>query len=88
MNDLLRSYSLVGLGSAPGGIERFACGTLATRLGAGPFPSGTLAINVLGSLVIGIVAVWTAPHGRFLGLVLVQQFVVLGLCGSYRIFSA
>lgn len=88
MTELLRSYLLVALGSALGGVARFACGTLALRLGAGAFPSGTLAINIVGSAVIGAFAVLTGPEGRLASSPGLQQFVMVGLCGGYTTFSA
>jgi fluoride exporter len=44
----------VGIVSGLGAVLRFALHTAVQRRIAGVFPSGTLAVNVLGSLVLGV----------------------------------
>ena len=43
----------IALGSAVGGVLRHAGTEGIIRLGGGAFPWGPLAVNVIGSLVIG-----------------------------------
>ena len=51
---------------------------------AGPdFPWGTLLINVLGSLVIGLAATGLRVDDTEL-----RAFVMIGLCGGFTTFSA
>jgi CrcB protein len=47
-----------------------------------------LAINVLGSFVIGFFATLTGPDGRLLASGDVRQFVIVGICGGYTTFSS
>jgi len=47
----LRTLAWVGLGSAVGGMARYAIGAWLSR---GLFPTGTLAVNVLGSFLLGL----------------------------------
>jgi CrcB protein len=47
----LRTLAWVGLGSAVGGRARYAIGAWLSR---GLFPTGTLAVNVLGSFLLGL----------------------------------
>jgi CrcB protein len=66
-------------------MARFAVGSWAlTRAGEG-FPWGTLAVNWLGCLAIGVAAALFAawPHGPSLRL-----FVVTGVLGGFTTFSA
>jgi fluoride exporter len=82
------AYFWIAVGSAIGGVARFACTLLiAERVGAG-FPWGTLTVNVLGSFVIGFFDTLTGPNGRFLAGTTARQFVMIGLLGGYTTFSA
>lgn len=80
-------YVSIAIGSAVGGVARFWCSNIAARLMGETFPWGTLAINVIGSFVIGFFATLTAPDGRmFIGST-ARQFVMVGICGGYTTFS-
>ena len=82
------TYAWIGLGSALGGMARYALSGLAAAwLGAG-FPWGTLMINVAGSFVIGLFATLTGPQGRVLASEDARRFVMVGLCGGFPTFSA
>ncbi|MEX0696665.1 MAG: fluoride efflux transporter CrcB [Dongiaceae bacterium] len=81
-------YVWVAIGSALGGVGRYWCSGLVARHFGETFPWGTIAVNVLGSFVIGFFATLTAPDGRvFIGAV-PRQFVMAGVLGGYTTFSA
>jgi CrcB protein len=82
------TYFWIALGSALGGVARYACSNLAVAWLGPSFPWGTLAINVLGSFVIGFFATLTGPDGRLLVAGDARQFVMVGLCGGYTTFSS
>jgi CrcB protein len=82
------TYFWIALGSALGGMARYACSNLAVAWLGPSFPWGTLAINVLGSFVIGFFATLTGPDGRLLVPGDARQFVMVGLCGGYTTFSS
>ena len=82
------TYLWIAIGSALGGIGRYACSGLVARLFGETFPLGTLLINVLGSFVIGFFATLTGPNGRYLVPGDVRQFVMVGICGGYTTFSS
>lgn len=46
-------YVYIAVGGAAGAGLRCAVSVAAIRVGSGPFPWGTLLVNLLGSLVIG-----------------------------------
>jgi CrcB protein len=70
----------VGLVGGVGALARFALDALVSeRLGSG-FPWGTLAVNVSGAFLLGVVA-GTALHGDALVL------AGTGALGSYTTFS-
>jgi CrcB protein len=82
------SYLWVAIGSALGGVGRFAAsGLIAESIGE-VFPWGTLVVNVTGSFIIGFFATLTGPDGRFLVGTTARQFVMIGICGGYTTFSS
>jgi CrcB protein len=86
--NLLFTYLAIGVGSALGGIARYGCGILATAIWSTSFPWGTIAINIVGSLIIGGFATLTGPDGRIFIGTLGRQFVMVGICGGYTTFSS
>ena len=82
------TYLWIALGSALGGMARYACSSLVANTVGQTFPWGTLLINVLGSFVIGFFATLTGPDGRVLVPGDTRQFVMVGLCGGYTTFSS
>ena len=84
----LQFYLWVGLGGALGTLARYGLsGLVAVQFGE-TFPWGTLAVNVLGSFVIGFAAVLTAPDGRLFVGPTARQFVMTGICGGFTTFSS
>lgn len=70
-------------GSALGGLARHLLGGWLDRRAGGGFPFGTLAVNVSGAFVIGLVA-----SARWEGdPVLVRQFLMYGVLGGYTTVS-
>lgn len=81
-------YLWIALGSAIGGVTRFALsGFIAQHLGE-VFPWGTLIINISGSFVIGFFSTLTAPDGRFLVGPTGRHFFMTGVLGGYTTFSS
>ena len=82
------TYLWIGLGSALGGMARYGLSSaMADRFGEG-MPWGTIAVNILGSFIIGFVAALTASGGRVSASPDARQFVMAGLCGGFTTFSA
>ena len=75
----------IAIGSAIGGLSRYWLGGLIQRAHGGPFPLGTLVINVTGSLLIGFLLRYsldsTAVSAEMRG------FLTIGFCGGYTTFS-
>lgn len=82
------SLALIAVGSALGGMARYWCSGVVARRTGEVFPWGTMAVNVLGSFVIGLFAALTAPGGALAGDGTVVAFVMVGLCGGYTTFSS
>jgi fluoride exporter len=77
----LSSSVWVALGSALGGVARYWFTTVTNQMVGADFPWSTIAINVLGSLVIGMVAARSPSDA-------VRLFVMVGICGGFTTFSA
>jgi CrcB protein len=76
---------LIAVGGAAGSVLRYLIGGAVQHLSPRGFPIGTLSVNVLGCLLIGILArhflnVQTAASMRV--------FLIVGFCGGFTTFSA
>ncbi len=81
-------FLLVGLGGALGSMARYGVGIAATRWMPGAaMPWGTLAVNVVGGLLMGLLTGWLAMRG---GLEQdgVRVFAAVGVLGGFTTFSA
>ena len=74
-------------GALGSGARLWMSGAVAARFGE-TFPLGTLAVNALGCLLIGIFTALTAVDGPFLVSPLVRQFVSIGVLGGFTTFSS
>ena len=84
----MQIYLWIALGSALGGAGRYWCSGVIARQFGETFPWGTLFVNVLGSLLIGLVATLSDPDGRLLMSPTLRQFFMLGLFGGFTTFSS
>ena len=82
------TYFWITIGSAVGGAARYFCSGVVARLIGETFPWGTLVVNVVGSFIIGLVAVLTAPDGRLLVDPTTRLAITVGFCGGYTTFSS
>ena len=84
----MKIYLWIALGSALGGAARYGVAGAIDRHMLGAFPWGILLVNVLGSLLIGLVATLTDPSGRLFVNSTAQQFFMTGVFGGFTTFSA
>ncbi|MGH7339786.1 MAG: fluoride efflux transporter FluC [Candidatus Rokuibacteriota bacterium] len=63
----------MGLGGLLGSVARFWLAGITQRLIGGEFPVGTLAVNLLGSFIVGIV---------------IALLLTAGFCGGFTTMSA
>ena len=84
----MTSVLLAGLGGFVGSAARYALSTWVTsRLAAGTsFPWGTLAVNVLGALAIGIIMGTVMEKGDLPERA--RLLLVVGVLGGFTTFSA
>jgi len=80
-----KAFLLVGIGGAAGSMLRYGIGAALSRYVTNPFPIGTFSINVIGSLIIGILFglvarnQWLQEGGMLL--------LASGFCGGFTTFS-
>ncbi|WP_309601540.1 fluoride efflux transporter CrcB [Sphingomonas sp.] len=80
------SALLVFIGGGIGAVLRHAVGRVTVMLGGTGFPVGTMIVNMLGSLIMGLLAGWFATHpgvGQSSRL-----FLITGVLGGFTTFSA
>jgi CrcB protein len=79
-------YLIVALGAALGGAMRHGVNVGALKFLGSTFPYGTLAVNVVGSFAMGLLAGWFAHKtdpGEAWGL-----FLTTGILGGFTTFSS
>jgi len=82
----VKDFLAISVAAIFGANLRYLLSRLAANEFGAIFPYGTLAINVLGSVIAGFFIIWTTervlldPRWRLL--------VVVGFCGSFTTFSS
>ncbi len=86
MNGLL----YVALGGALGASGRYLLGGVALRVMGPGYPWGTLVVNVLGGLLMGLLVGWLAFKGSAMvgGAANLRLFLGVGVLGGFTTFSA
>ena len=84
ISDIIRNTLFIGCGSFIGGAARYLISVAMKTMSKG-FPWGTLAVNLVGCLVIGLL--WgffskTSSEGNTWAL-----FLMVGVCGGFTTFS-
>ena len=76
---------LVFLGGGAGAVLRHGVNGVALRWFGPGLPVGTLAVNVIGSLAMGLLIGWLAREGGMAGT---RLLLATGLLGGFTTFSA
>ena len=83
----MRLIVLIAVGSALGGVARYwMSGLIAERVGE-TFPWGTLAVNVLGCAIIGVLA-GLHDSARMPLSAGARGFLMIGVLGGFTTFSS
>ena len=76
---------MIAAGGGVGAVLRYAVAGWGQRLGDGVFPVGTLVVNVIGCLLIGVLgAAFAGPH------LIREEYrlaLMVGVLGSFTTFS-
>jgi CrcB protein len=84
------AYIWIAIGGALGSVGRYWLNGIVSAKFGETFPMGTLAINVIGSFIIGILAALTVPEGRMSSetRAFATQLLMIGVCGGFTTFSS
>lgn len=81
---MLTSFLSVALGGAIGASLRFGVGVVMLRLVGSGFPVAIIAVNIIGSFLMGLFVIYSFHRGvEYLNL-----FVMTGVLGGFTTFSA
>jgi fluoride exporter len=82
---MLQAIGIVMFGAAVGGALRFLITHYSSEITFHHgFPYGTLAVNILGSFIVGYVLTWSADHSHDRWRLLMAT----GFCGGLTTFSS
>ena len=84
----MTSFLLVFIGAGIGGTLRHAVNLGSARALGTDFPWGTLAVNVVGSLLMGVLAGWLSFRAGEAWSQPVRLFLTTGILGGFTTFSA
>jgi len=83
---MLKNILLIGLGGSIGSIARYLVSRLNNQVEWLSIPVGTLAVNVIGSFLIGFL-IGISEKSPILTVEL-RMFLMVGLCGGFTTFSS
>jgi CrcB protein len=82
------AWLLVFLGGGLGAAARHGVNLVAARLFGVSFPWGTMIVNVVGSVVMGLLVAWFAFRGSAASTQHLRLFLTTGILGGFTTFSA
>jgi fluoride exporter len=80
------NYILVAVGAATGGVLRYWLTDAAHRIFQTTFPIGTLAVNVIGSFLLGIFIYYFDSNELLSSSI--KILLTIGFCGGFTTFSS
>jgi CrcB protein len=82
----VKDFIAISVAAIVGANLRYLLSRLATREFGPVFPYGTLAINIVGSFIVGFFVIWTTECA--LVDLRWRLLIVVGFCGSFTTFSS
>jgi len=83
---MFKAFLIVGVGSFFGGGTRYLIQQFVLKISTFPFPFGTLAVNIIGSFIIGIIFGVNLKTNTISSEM--KWFLVTGFCGGFTTFSS
>ena len=84
----MKPIILVFLGAGIGGVLRHLTHLMFLRLFGAAFPWGTLAVNVAGSMVMGLLVAWLVTRAGASWSQDARLLLMTGVLGGFTTFSA
>lgn len=81
----MTKYIIVSLGAAIGGVLRYWLTGFTHKLIPTLFPVGTLAVNIIGSFILGII-IFMFDERQLLNPN-IKLFLTIGICGGFTTMS-
>lgn len=78
---------LISFGGALGAPSRYIVNLIVSNIFKYSFPIGTLLVNIIGSFVIGILAM-SLKNYHYFSEDLIKYFFMIGFLGSFTTFSS
>jgi len=82
---MIQKLSWLALAGALGTVARYGLAGVVYRLNTGPFPWGTIAVNITGCFLAGFL--WTLFEHRWPVTGEVRTAVLVGFLGAFTTFS-
>jgi len=82
----MRILLIIGTGGFIGSVGRYLLSSWMQRVFETTFPIGTLAVNILGSFIIGIIYALSEKGGILSPEW--RMFLAVGICGGFTTFSS
>ncbi|MEZ4229338.1 MAG: fluoride efflux transporter CrcB [Polyangiaceae bacterium] len=82
---MLKNVALVALGGSLGALARWSLGLLVSHWFGTRLPWATITVNILGSLLFGVV--WAVTEPRMPGSSATRLILLTGFMGAFTTFS-
>ncbi|MCA9647394.1 MAG: fluoride efflux transporter CrcB [Polyangiaceae bacterium] len=82
---MLKNVALVALGGSLGALARWSLGLVVSHWFGTRLPWATISVNVLGSLLFGVV--WAVTEPRMPGSAAARLILLTGFMGAFTTFS-
>ena len=83
----MKTTFYVALGGGMGSLCRYWLSSMAALCFGNSFPYGTLLVNILGSLLMGLLVVFNSTHHDNMAIVF-RSLCLIGFLGGFTTFSA
>lgn len=83
---MIKTLILIGAGGFIGGVARYLLSHFIQQNATSSFPWGTLAVNIIGSLAIGVI--YGLSERGAIASSEARLFLAVGICGGFTTFSA